>query len=376
MTRENTGAEPDPVDTAEEAAEEAAEEYVRRNSRGHLSFADGELVTTFAPGRVNLIGDHTDTTGGLAMPMAIDLGTTVTGTVLHRSHEVRLRSDQTSEPAVVRLDVGEPSAATPPWARYVAGVVAELRPRYGFDGTVSTTLPVGAGLSSSAALEVALALALGLNADALTVAKLCQLAEHAACGVPCGIMDQLTSVAGVEGSALMLDCHSLSVTPVPLPEGCEVVVVHSGQDRVLAGSGYAERRRQCVQAQDTMGTLLRKATADDAEKLTDPLLRRRTRHVVNENQRVRAFAQALGAEDLGAAGRMMAESHASLRDDFEVSTPTVDALVERLAALDGVYGARMTGGGFGGCVVALTRPGALDEGRVVRASAGALLRDS
>src|SRR4051812_7734857 len=247
------------------------------------------------------------------MPMAVQLGTTVTGVVRAGSDVVRLRSVDQPEPAVVRRDVGEPSAVAPDWARYVAGVVHELRPRYGFEGTVTTTLPVGPGLSSSAALEVAVALVLGLQGSALTVAQLCQFAEYAASGVPCGIMDQLASTAGVDGSALVLDCHALTVTPVPLPPGAEVVVVHSGQERTLAGSAYADRRRECEAAQDEMGALLRKATLDDVARITDPVLARRARHVVTENQRVRDFAAALAAEDLAGAGRLMAESHASLR---------------------------------------------------------------
>ncbi len=343
------------------------------------------MVGAFAPGRVNLIGDHTDTTGGLALPMAIQLGTTVHGVVRSGSTEVRLVSEDQPEPAVVRRDVGEPASVTPDWARYVAGVVSELRPRYGFEGTVSSTLPVGAGLSSSAALEVAVSLVLGLHGSALTVAQLCQLAEYAASGVPCGIMDQLSATAGVEGAALLMDCHSLAVTAVPMPDErvAEVVVVHSGQGRSLAGSGYAERRRECERAQDAMGTLLRKATIDDAEGIADPVLRRRARHVISENQRVRDFVTALAGVDLVRAGRLMAASHTSLRDDFEVSTPTVDALVDRIAGVDGVFGVRMTGGGFGGCVVALTEPGALsdevaaapDRAWILRPSAGARLLD-
>lgn len=330
-------------------------------------------MQAFAPGRVNLIGDHTDHTGGLVLPMAIQLGTTVTG--WRGGDRVRLVSADEPAPADVGLDVGDPASATPPWARYVAGVVSELRPSQGFTGEVTTTLPLGGGLSSSAALEVAVALALGLaEDDLLTVARLCQLAEHAASGVPCGIMDQLASAAGVDGSALLIDCHSLAVTPVAIPDDSEVVVVHSGQERALAGSAYAERRAQCEAAQDRVG-VLRKASLDRVDSLDDPVLRRRARHVVTENERVRDFAAALAAGDLSAAGRLMTASHASLRDDFEVSTPTLDALVTRLSERPGVYGARLTGAGFGGCVVALTRPGAITgEGWVVRPSAGAHLQ--
>ena len=326
-------------------------------------------VVAVAPGRVNLIGDHTDTTGGLVLPMAIDLATTVAGSP--GGDTVVLRSGDEPEPAVVPLDVTDPAAVEPGWARYVAGVVAEMAPNVGFTGAVSTTLPVGAGLSSSAALEVAVALALGFDGSPLELALLCQRAEQRASGVPCGVMDQLASAAGVDGSALLINCHDLSVTPVSLPPDVEVRVVHSGEPRTLAGSAYAERRAEVEAAEKALGPLrlIRDVAAVDA--LDDQVLRRRARHVVTENERVRATVTALADGDLSAVGRAMAASHASLRNDFEVSTPGLDALVGRLSATGGVWGARLTGAGFGGCVVALTEPGALTEGWRVEPSAGA-----
>ena len=326
------------------------------------------VVRAFAPGRVNLIGDHTDYTGGLVCPMAVDLGTTVDGRV--GAPAVVLRSAVEPDEAVVDLTVHDPSVLTPAWARYVAGVVAELRPSTGFVGQVSTTLPVGAGLSSSAALEVAVALALGFTGPPLALAQLCQRAEQRASGVPCGIMDQLASAAGVAGHAILIDCHTLETEPVPVPAGAEIVAVHSGVARALAGSAYAERAAQCRAVEARIGPL-RTAAPDDAEGIDDPVLRRVARHVVSENGRVREFAAALRAEDLAAAGELMDASHRSLRDDFAVSTPELDALVDRLRAIDGVYGARLTGAGFGGCTVALTRPGAVGDGWVLRPSAGA-----
>jgi galactokinase len=327
-------------------------------------------VRAFAPGRVNLIGDHTDTTGGLVLPMAIHLGTTVE--VERRGTEVRLRSDTEDEPAVVPLDVTDPAAVSPAWARYVAGVVAEVGPAAGATGTVTTTLPVGAGLSSSAALEVAVALALGFARSPVEVALACQRAEHAASGVPSGIMDQLASAAGVAGCALLIDCTTLERTPVPVPGDVEVVVVHSGEARALAGSAYAERRSQCEAAEAEIGPL-RTAALDAVVTIADPVVRRRARHVVTENARVREAAAALAAGDAVAAGAAMVASHASLRDDFEVSTPALDRLVDDLTATPGVLGARLTGAGFGGCAVALTRPGAVDRGWVVQAVDGARL---
>ena len=325
-------------------------------------------VRAFAPGRVNLIGDHTDYTGGLAVPMAIDLGTTV---VLERGGQtVELVSADEQDVAIVPLGVEDPATVAPGWARYVAGVVAELRPSEGGAGTVATTLPLGAGLSSSAALEVALALALGFEGTPLDLARLCQRAEQRAWGVRTGVMDQLASAAGQAGHALVMDFTSSTVTPVPLPSDAEVVVVDSGQRRSVATSAYAERRRQCEAAAELVGPL-RSASVEAATSIADPLLRRRARHVVSENARVLAFADCLAAGDAAGAGALMTESHASLRDDFEVSTPVLDDLVSGLLAVEGVLGARLTGAGFGGCVVALARPGTPVPGLRVRASAGA-----
>jgi galactokinase len=326
------------------------------------------VIGAHAPGRVNLVGDHTDYTGGLVLPMAIDLGTTVTGEP--GGDRVTLRSATEAEPAVVPLDVDDPAAMEPPWARYVAGVVAELRPGTGFTGEVTTTLPVGAGLSSSAALEVAVALALGTTGPVAELAALCQRAEQRASGVPCGIMDQLASLAGVDGHALLIDCHDLTVRPVRVPSWLEVVVVHSGEERALAGSAYAERRAQCEAAEARVGPL-RLASIDALGAIDDGVVRRRARHVVTENARVRGFAAALEAQDAATAGALMVASHASLRDDFEVSTAALDALVDRLCAVPGVHGARLTGAGFGGCAVALVDRGTPLEGWRVHAAPGA-----
>jgi galactokinase len=325
-------------------------------------------VRAFAPGRVNLIGDHTDYTGGLAMPMAVEWGTTVE--VLRGGDRVELTSSEDPDPAVVDIDVVDPRAVEPAWARYVAGVVAVVRPPQGAVGTVATTLPVGAGLSSSASLEVAVALAIGFDGPPMELALACQRAEHLASGVPSGVMDQLASVLGEAGHALLIDFTSLAVEPVPVPAGVDVVVVHSGQKRALAGSAYAERRAQCEAAAAVVGPL-RDATLDAVEALEDDLLRRRARHVVTENQRVLDFAERLRGGDLMGAGELMAASHASLARDFDVSTPVLDALVAELSAVPGVYGARLTGAGFGGCVVALADAGSPVRGWRLHPSPGA-----
>ena len=326
-------------------------------------------LRAFAPGRVNLIGDHTDYTGGLVLPMAIRMGTTVTG---HREGSaVRLSTDAYEEAAFFDLPVVAPLGLES-WARYIEAVAAVIRPEVGFTGRVTSDLPIGAGLSSSASLEVAVALALGHPGPPLAIARDCRQAELLASGVPCGIMDQLVSVAGVEGHALLLDCAALSWEPVPVPQNVEIVVIHSGEERALAGSAYADRRQSCEEVASIVGPL-RTATLDDVSALPDPVLRARARHVVSENARVSAFAAALRAGDLVDCGRLMVESHRSLSEDFQVSTDRLDRMVAELTARPGVYGARMTGAGFGGCVVALTRPGAVVEGWAVRPSGGAYI---
>ena len=329
-------------------------------------------VRAIAPGRVNLIGDHTDYTGGFCLPMAIDMATTITG---ERTDDgvVHLISAAEPNPVSIPLDgIRDPASATPPWGRYVAGVVSQLRPTAGFRGRADTTIPIGAGLSSSAAFEVALALALGFEGSVLELARLCQRAEHVASGVPCGILDQLSSAGGREGKAMIMDCHDLSLTYVDVPENADIVVVHSGQERTLSGSEYPTRVAQCAAAESIIGPL-RLATLAAAASIEDPVVSRRARHVVSENQRVHEFATALASGQLGDAGSIMTQSHRSLRDDYETSTPIVDRLVDTLITTPGVFGARITGGGFGGCVVALTEPGALDIGWTVRPAAGARL---
>ncbi len=324
-----------------------------------------------APGRVNLIGEHTDYTGGLVMPMTIDRWTRIT----FREHDrILLTSADEAEPADVAIDCTEPSAVQPAWARFVAAVAAEMRPRTGIRGSVTTSIPIGAGLSSSAALEVAVALALGHDADPVPLAQLCRRAEHRATGVPSGIMDQLAIAAGRAGHALLIDCHDLTVAPVAIPEHAEIVVrfiVH----RTLVGSPYAERVAQCAAAEQLIGPL-RSATVTDTSSITDPTTRARARHVVSENQRVRDFAAAISGGDLAAAGALMIESHRSLRDDFATSSPAMDAAVDEAIRTPGVHGARMTGGGFGGCIVALCEPGAIPDGWVVTPVDGARLEPS
>ncbi|MCE9621388.1 MAG: galactokinase [Actinomycetia bacterium] len=320
-----------------------------------------------APGRVNLIGDHTDYTGGLVLPMAIDRYTEILGRV--GGTRVRLTSSDEDEPVDLPLTLDRPQDATPAWAKYAAGVIAEMSPRGGFQGTVATSIPIGAGLSSSAALEVAVAMALGFVGSPLELAQLCQRAENRATGLPSGIMDQLAIAAGVAEHALLIDCTTLSVAPIALPAGVEIVVQFIAH-RKLVGSPYADRVAECAAAERVIGPL-RRATTAQARAIDDPVVRARALHVIGENERVVQFVAALAAGSVSDAGALMVASHNSLRDMYQTSTAAMDAAVEALVRLPGVHGARMTGGGFGGCVVALAEPGAVTDGWVVRAVDGA-----
>ncbi|MEY4364807.1 MAG: galactokinase [Actinomycetota bacterium] len=307
------------------------------------------------PGRVNLIGDHTDYSGGLVLPMAIDRFTTLSYEAV--DGPTVLTSDDTSDAQ---------------WLRYPAAVADEMRGAgtavRAIRGHVTTTIPVGAGLSSSAALEIACALAFGFEGDATELALLTRRAEHRATGVPTGIMDQLCIASARAGHATLIDCRTHVVTHVPVPDDVRFVVRFVAH-RTLAGSGYADRVAECAAAEREIGPL-RDATPADAARITDATVRSRARHVVTENARVTAFADAMRAGDWRGAGRLMTESHRSLDADYGVSTPRMNDAVEELLATPGVLGARMTGGGFGGCVVAMCRPGKVVPGWSVNPSAG------
>ena len=299
------------------------------------------MCIAWAPGRVNLIGEHTDYSGGLVLPVAIQHGisldvTSVEGHVLLTSELLG---------SAVPFAPDGSGVAAGGWARYAQAIAAELhllgRPPVGLAGTISSDLPVGAGLSSSAALEVAVGLALcavaDFELDPLELGLACQRAELRAVGVPCGILDQAAALLGCEGHAILLDCGSLEYRLVPLPAEAALVVVDSGIEHSHETSGYAQRRQELEAG-----------------------MPRRVRHVQTENQRVRDFAAAFERQDLGAAGRLLLESHASLRDDYEVSIPELDLLVD-LAQEAGAYGARLLGGGFGGAILALTEVERADD---------------
>jgi galactokinase len=308
---------------------------------------------------VNLMGDHTDYNEGFVLPAAIDLDCLIAAAprtdavVTVRSLDVERPHDVVELPAD---GSAPPQGIAPPWGRYAAGVVRALAERgrapVGLDAVLASTVPSGSGLASSAALEVACALALAdaaeLELSRRELALACQHAEQAATGVRTGIMDQLASLAGKEGCAVEIDCRTLDVEPVPIPSELALVIVHSGRARRLDESAYEQRRAACEAAARALGLRsLRDATP--AKVADDPL----ARHVVSENARVVETARALRSGDTDELGRLFAASHASLRDDYAVSTPELDALVRVLIAA-GAVGARLTGAGFGGCVVALS----------------------
>jgi galactokinase len=325
-------------------------------------------VSSTGPGRVNLIGDHTDYNQGLALPMAIGLGVSVEVVPTDDDRITAVSDAYPGPPVVLALvpDADAVAALEPPWARLVAAVVGLARPETGFSLHVTSTLPRESGLSSSAALSVALAVALGVDGDARVIAGMCRMAEHRI-GVPVGLMDPLVCAGGRAGHALRIDFSTGATSDVALPPSAEFVVVDSEQRRDLRSSAYATRVAECEAAAAIIGPL-GLAGPDDLIGLRDPLLRRRARHVVAESARVDAVAEALTGGDLVGAGAQMDASHRSLAEEFEVSTPELDQLVTSLRARPGVFGARVTGAGFGGCVVVLAEPGAIDLSTIGRPS--------
>jgi galactokinase len=333
------------------------------------------VTVVVAPGRVNLIGDHTDYVGGLSLPCAIDLA--VTAVVERGGDDVNLTSDATAEAATFALaDADAVDDAATTWVRLVHSVAALIQPAVGVTGRLTTTLPIGSGLSSSAACTIALCLALGFEGDAHDLAVVAHAAEQRGTGVPCGMLDQLAIAHGRAGHACVVDAAALTATPVAMPGGVAIVVIPSGHTRAVSDTPYAERRAEAEAAIAQLGGLPA-ATEAGAEALRDPVARRRARHVVTENARVRAMADAFAASDAPGAGALMRASHRSLKNDAQVSTHDLDSLVDALSSRPGVYGARLTGAGFGGSAVALVAeenaPAIADTfgGRVVVASDGA-----
>ena len=312
------------------------------------------MPTARAPGRVTVIGDHTDYNGGLSLPMAIELATEVTFTPRPGSFLVGIDSDQfPGQP--LEIPLGD-TAPVPSDALLAAGLLRLRPPPSGGSIRVTSTLPVGAGLSSSAAFSVALLLTLGHDGDPVGLARVCQEAERLA-GTHVGLLDPLAISGGVAGHALHIDFETLETHQVAVPEDAAFVIVHSEAPRLLVDSPYATRRAECERAARALGRPLGRCTLGDLSELADPVLRRRARHVVTECARVREAEALLARCDLAGLGAVMTEGHHSLTADYRVSVSVVDELVEDLLARPGVHGARMTGGGFGGCVIALCEPG-------------------
>lgn len=337
-------------------------------------FGGGPDIVARAPGRVNLIGEHTDYNDGFVLPCAISKQTMVA---------VRKRDDD-----IVRVVAGDLNNAITefnlspsiipcreaPWSNYVRGMVAVLLGEdvaiTGADIAIVGDMPQGAGLSSSAALENAVGLALAAlggrpDIDRALLARLGQRTEHEFAGCNCGIMDQLVSARAQAGAALLIDCRSLETRAVTVPDELAIMIVHSGIQRGLVDGEYNARRAQCEMAAKHYGVpALRDLTEVPAQGTLDPVAYRRARHVISENARVLAAADALDAGDLVVLGQLMAASHASMRDDFEITLPAIDALVDLLGrAIGPTGGARMTGGGFGGAVVAILPRSEVNEVR-------------
>ena len=322
-----------------------------------------------APGRVNLIGEHTDYNDGYVLPMAID-----------RAIWIALRPREDDRIHIHSLDLGQDSVFRlghlekgEGWGEYPKGVAWALQEAgyslRGWDGVITGDVPRGAGLSSSAAVELATARAFacasGFDWDAKLMARLSQKAENQWVGVNCGIMDQMASAASQAGHALFMDCRTLDIQHAPLPQGVAVAVLDTSTRRGLVGSAYNERREQCeAGARFFAVKALRDVSVAEFEarqhEIQDEAVRKRARHIITENQRVLDAMDAMHAGDIATLGRLFNASHISLRDDFEVSSAALDQIVEAAQTQSACYGARMTGAGFGGCAVALVRADAVE----------------
>ena len=316
-------------------------------------------ASSFAPGRVELLGNHTDYNEGVVLSAAINLGVSAHG-CQRMDTEIVLTSEGIS--GVVAADVDK-LVANDGWADYPLGVAKVLKdggyPIAGYEADFSSDLPLGAGLSSSAAIEVCMAVLLTrlfeFQVPPLDLARLCRKAENEFVGVSCGLLDQVSSIFGKKEHAIFLDCRAETVENVPFPLGVGLLIVHSGVKHALSGGEYNERRDQCFEAARILGVpALRDATSEQLAGANMPaIVKRRAAHIVGENERVFEAVEHLTHREAAAFGKLMCDSHRSSIENFENSTPELDALVEISCAQEGVYGARLTGGGFGGAIVAL-----------------------
>jgi galactokinase len=328
----------------------------------HSRYGAAPPLIVRAPGRVNLIGEHTDYNDGFVLPMAIDRAVWIALRPRTDSYVIAYAAEYDE---VAEFSLGEMVHRHGLWAEYIKGVAWALQEAghalTGWEGVVLGDVPIGAGLSSSAAIELASARAFastsGLPWDAAEMAKIAQRAENEWVGMKSGIMDQMISAVGEAGRALLIDCRWLTTDAVPLPPETVVVILDTSTRRALVTSAYNERRSQCEAAAQFFGVpALRDLDItrfDAAADLLDPVVAKRARHVITENARALQAAAAMRAGDAGELGRLMNASHVSLRDDFAVSRAELDTMVEIAQTQPGCYGARMTGAGFGGCAVAL-----------------------
>ncbi|HSH77067.1 MAG TPA: galactokinase [Herpetosiphonaceae bacterium] len=334
------------------------------------------VLVARAPGRVNLIGEHTDYNDGFVLPAAIDRAA-YAAVAPRTDRRLRVWAAQYQQEATLELDNVDPNVPQE-WAIYVLGMAALIERDghrlQGADMLIDGDVPGGAGLSSSAALENAVGAALAALSDLsippLRLAQLGQLTENQFAGVNSGIMDQMISALGQADHALLIDCRSYDYRPIAMPSNVRILVCDSKVSRELAGSAYNERRAQCEEAVKRLQAVLpgikalRDVTPEQLSAHADllpPLILRRARHVVGENGRTLEGAERLQAGDLAHFGVLMNESHRSLRDDYEVSSPQLDALVAAAQSVSGVYGSRLTGAGFGGCTVSLVEPAAVES---------------
>jgi len=333
-------------------------------------------VVIRAPGRANLLGEHTDYNEGFVLPIAIDRSV-LFAAAARADRKVILHALDLGDCTEFSLDELKPSASQP-WSNYQRGVAHFLQTQGyhlgGMDAVLTSDVPIGSGLSSSAAVEMATGLAFralnGLDISLPDLALICQQAEQEFAGVPCGIMDQFVSALGRRGHALLLDCRSLAYEHVPLPPDVRVVVCDTGVRRELAGSEYRIRRAQCEEAVQRLRAVrseiraLRDVTPEELDRhrgLLPEVVYRRARHVVRATVRMGEAVAALRRGDVVAFGQAMRDCHASLRDDYEVSCPELEALVEVADEVEGCYGSRLTGAGFGGCTVSLVAADAVAE---------------